>query len=143
MSSCGHEIHVSVDCFSVKPLGLRPGGFLFYPLVNLLIRRPSWDSGVPSGMTSVLPVESLVNTPMRPAIAIPAAIICSASTVSIVAPQAVASAISPSHVERSFSREKMYVNIPSWACQKGLRILTCSSSSFLIEWPRSSAIGFG
>ena len=54
MSFCGHEIHVGVDCFSVEPLGLRPGGSLFHPLVNLLIRRPSWDSGVPSGMTSAL-----------------------------------------------------------------------------------------
>ena len=28
MSFYGHEIHVGVDCFSVEPLGLRPGGSL-------------------------------------------------------------------------------------------------------------------
>ena len=30
MSFYGHEIHVGVDCFSVEPLGLRPGGSLFF-----------------------------------------------------------------------------------------------------------------
>ena len=34
---------------------IAPGRFsIFYPLVNLLIRIPSWDSGVPSGITRVL-----------------------------------------------------------------------------------------
>ncbi len=54
MSFYGHEIHVGVDCFSVEPLGLRPRGSLFLPLVNLLIRIPSRDSGVPSEITEGL-----------------------------------------------------------------------------------------
>ena len=53
-----------------------------------------------------------------PAMAMPAAIICSASSAEMVAPQAVTRPIRPSHVERSFSRLKMYLNIPLRACQK-------------------------
>lgn len=36
MSFYGHEIHVGVDCFSVEPLGLRPGGSLFLPPCELV-----------------------------------------------------------------------------------------------------------
>ena len=68
-------------------------------------------------MVSVL---SLVTTPIRPATAMPAAMICSAIAASIVAPHAVARAMTPSHVERSVSRLRMYLNMPEGACQKEL-----------------------
>ena len=40
MSFYGHEIHVGVDCFSVEPLGLRPGGSLFLPPCELVNQNP-------------------------------------------------------------------------------------------------------
>ena len=40
MSFYGHEIHVGVDCFSVEPLGLRPGGSLFLPRCELVNQNP-------------------------------------------------------------------------------------------------------
>lgn len=61
---------------------------------------------------------SLVTIPTRPAKATPAETMYSAREVSIVAPHAVARAISPSHVERSVNRLMMYLNMPVGACQK-------------------------
>ncbi len=40
MSFYGHEIHVGVDCFSVEPLGLRPGGSLFLSPCELVNQNP-------------------------------------------------------------------------------------------------------
>ena len=78
-------------------------------------------------MVSVL---SLVTTPIRPATAMPAAMICSAIAASIVAPHAVARAMTPSHVERSVSRLIMYLNMPLGACQNNLEnlLLSCYNS---------------
>ena len=40
--------------FGALPIGVTGKLHFFYPVENLLIRIPSWDSGVPSGMTRVL-----------------------------------------------------------------------------------------
>ena len=45
MSFYGHEIHVGVDCFSVEPLGLRPGGSLFLPPCKLVNQNPQLGFG--------------------------------------------------------------------------------------------------
>ena len=45
MSFYGHEIHVGVDCFSVEPLGLRPGGSLFLPPCELVNQNPQLGLG--------------------------------------------------------------------------------------------------
>ena len=45
MSFYGHEIHVGVDCFSVEPLGLRPGGSLFLPPCELVNQTPQLGLG--------------------------------------------------------------------------------------------------
>ncbi len=49
MSFYGHEIHVGVDCFSVEPLGLRPGGSLFLPPCELVNQNPQLGFGCSLG----------------------------------------------------------------------------------------------
>ena len=57
MSFYGHEIHVGVDCFSVEPLGLRPGGSLFLPPCELINLNP-----LPGFRSSLGNDEGLVTT---------------------------------------------------------------------------------
>ena len=57
MSFYGHEIHVGVDCFSVEPLGLRPGGSLFLPPCELINQNP-----LPGFRSSLGNDEGLVTT---------------------------------------------------------------------------------
>ena len=57
MSFYGHEIHVGVDCFSVEPLGLRPGGSLFLPPCELVNQNPQLGLG-----SSLRDNEGLVTT---------------------------------------------------------------------------------
>ena len=46
-----HSLTHWLSNFGAFPIGVTGKLHFFYPLVNLLIRIPSWDSGVPSGIT--------------------------------------------------------------------------------------------